>query len=160
GFSQAILDGAIRDEEGYKQAAAIINTEAQRMTRLVGELLSLSQLQNGLATLDMHPVEVAPVFSQLVLAMQPQALDAGVKLSLKLEASAQGRVLLADVDRLKQAFGNLIDNAIKHTPRGGSVAVQVSGAPSGVEVRVSDTGEGIPPQDLPRVMERFYQVDK
>jgi signal transduction histidine kinase len=158
GFSQAILDGAINEPRGYTQAAIIINTEAQRMSRLVSELLNLTKLENGLSSLELQPTEIVMVISQLVLAMQPQALSSGVRLTLRTKGP--GATVLADVDRLKQAFGNLIDNALKHTPSGGLVTVEVSDVVDGVQVTVTDTGRGIPPEDLLRVMERFYQIDK
>jgi signal transduction histidine kinase len=164
GFSQAILDGTITDRRGYAQAAQIINTEAQRMSRLVSELLSLSRLENGLSSLELQPTDVGQVVSQLVTAMQPQARAAGVHLRVRLSAAPaeeEGRrPVLADVDRLKQAFGNLIDNALKHTPHDGSVTIVVDSMPEGVQILVCDTGHGIPAEDLPRIMERFYQIDK
>ena len=158
GFSQAMLDGAVQDEAGYKQAAAIINEEAQRMSRLVSQLLNLSRLQSGLVSMEMHPVQLAELLGRLVLAMQPQAQSAGVALLARF--SVPGAIVLADPDRLKEAFSNLIDNALKYTPRGGNVTVELGTTGPDVEVLVSDTGPGIPQQDLPRVMERFYQVDK
>jgi signal transduction histidine kinase len=79
---------------------------------------------------------------------------------LTLRTKGTDATVLADVDRLKQAFGNLIDNALKHTPSGGLVTVDLGETPDGIEVLVTDTGCGIPPEDLPRVMERFYQIDK
>jgi signal transduction histidine kinase len=90
--------------------------------------------------------------------MQPQARDAGVTLGARL--LVQEAPVLADVDKLKQAFGNLVDNAIKHTPPGGNVTLEMSRIPGGVLIKVIDTGKGIPPEELPRVMERFYRTDK
>jgi signal transduction histidine kinase len=159
GFSQAILDGTITERRGYAQAAHIINDEALRMSRLVDELLSLTKLENGLISLELHPTDISQLVSQLVAAMQPQASSYSVHLAARIETGGNA-MALADVDRLKQAFGNLIDNALKHTPEGGYVSVEVSSVQQGVQVLVRDTGEGIPPEDLPRVMERFYQVDK
>jgi signal transduction histidine kinase len=158
GFSQAILDGATKTQADYRQAASIINTEAQRMNRMVTELLSLASLQNGLSSLDMRPLEIAPVLSQLILAMQPQANQAKVQLSAQF--SRTNPVVLADMDRLRQAFSNLLENAIKYTPHGGNVNVRLEEAPSGVSVQIEDSGRGIPEADLKRVTERFYQVDK
>lgn len=158
GFSQAILEGAVKDETGYKQAAQIINTEAQRMGRLVSQLLTLSRLQSNLTTMEMRPIELNPLLAQLVLAMQPLSAEANVELMLKIGTSSG--IVLADADRLREAFSNLIENAIKYTQSGGTVTVETKQAPSGVEIEVRDTGRGIPKEDLPRVTERFYQVDK
>ena len=158
GFSQAMLDGAVKTGEDYRQAALIINQESQRMNRLVGEILGLAKLQNGLSSLEMRPVELAPVLSQLILAMQPQAAGAGVNLAARYEQ--RGDIALADADRLKQVFANLIENAVKHTPVGGTVTVVLSRKGENALVRVQDTGRGIPADELRRVTERFYQVDK
>lgn len=158
GFSQAMLDGSVKDEAGFKQAAGIINTEAQRMSRMVSQLLSLTQLQSGLSSIELRPTELEPLLGQLVLAMQPQAVEANVQLAARFGAGST--LVLADGDMLKQAFANLMDNAIKHTPSGGSVTVSLQQGSSSVSVIVADTGRGIPLADLQRVMERFYQVDK
>ncbi|HET9493037.1 MAG TPA: HAMP domain-containing sensor histidine kinase [Chloroflexia bacterium] len=158
GFSQAVLDGAITDEQGYRQAAGIINAEAERMSRLVNELLTLTRLESGLSALDLRPVDVEQVVREQVLAMQPQAAAAGVSLSL---SSRAGQLTTpADPDRLKQALGNLVDNALKYTRAGGSVLVDSAPVPGGVRISVRDTGRGIPEEELTRVMERFYRVDK
>jgi len=159
GFSQAILDGTITDRRSYAQAAHIINDEALRMSRLVDELLNLTRLESGLISLELHPADISQLVSQQVAAMQPQANTCGVHLVVSIQ-NGPNAIVLADVDRLKQAFGNLIDNALKHTPEGGYVSVEVSSVQQGVQVLVRDTGEGIPHEDLARVMERFYQVDK
>jgi signal transduction histidine kinase len=158
GFSQAMLDGTIHDPAAYHQAAGIINAESQRMTRLVTELLTLANLESGLVTLELHPVDLRDIIGRLILAMQPQAKHAQIELSARMGPSPAP--VLADVDKLQQAFGNLLDNAMKHTPHGGKVTLDVSNIQGGVLVKVIDTGEGIPAADLPRVMERFYQIDK
>ena len=90
--------------------------------------------------------------------MQPQAAGAGVE--LKLLVNSPNIWVPADGDRLKQAFGNLVDNALKHTPAGGRVQIDVTGREHEVEVLVRDNGRGIPAEYLPRVMDRFDQVDK
>ncbi len=158
GFSQAMLDGSIQDEEQRRLAAGIINNEAQRMSRLVSQLLLLSQLESGLRSIELRACRLGPLLNQLALSMQPQAAAAGVDLLTR--SNVDDALVLADADKLKQAFGNLIDNALKHTPPGGAVTLGLAPAQDAVEVTVSDDGEGIPAADLPRVMERFYQVDK
>jgi two-component system phosphate regulon sensor histidine kinase PhoR len=159
GFSQAMVDGAIQDEAGYRQAASIINSESRRMSRLVDELLDLSKLQIGLHSLQMRPTDLIALLSQLSITMQPQATAAGVDLTLTTQTQAVW--VVADADKLQRAFANVIDNALKYTPQGGTVAVEVAqSARDTVGVEVRDTGRGIPPEDLPSVMDRFYQVDK
>ncbi|MDQ5824906.1 MAG: HAMP domain-containing histidine kinase [Chloroflexota bacterium] len=158
GFSQAMLDGSIADAAGYKQAAQIIDTESQRMSRMVTQLLNLTQLQNGLRALELRPVELGPLLGQLVLTMQPQTTAAGIELVAQF--STDSVVVLGNADMLKQAFGNLIDNALKHTPGGGTITMSLLPVGNGVNVLVSDTGAGIPASEVQRVMERFYQVDK
>jgi signal transduction histidine kinase len=128
------------------------------MSRMVSQLLSLTQLQSGLRTIELRPTELGPLLGHLVLAMQPQAEAAGVDLVARFAVNSA--VVLAHADMLKQAFGNLIDNALKHTPRGGTITVSLLPAGNGIEVVISDTGQGIPAAELQRVMERFYQVDK
>jgi two-component system sensor histidine kinase ResE len=90
--------------------------------------------------------------------MQPQAEQAGVTLSAQFKAS--NTLMLADVDRLKQALANLVENALKYTSAGGTVTLRMLDAPGAVTIEIADTGKGIPEEDLKRVTERFYQVDK
>ena len=158
GFSQALLDGATQTPADYRQAASIINEEARRMDRMVTELLSLASLQNGLSSMEMKPVLLAPMLSQLLLSMQPQANDAGVQLSSQF--TTPDVVVLGDMDRLRQAFANLVENALKYTPSGGTVTLRLEEVSGGVSVQVEDTGRGIPEAEVRRVTERFYQVDK
>jgi signal transduction histidine kinase len=168
GFSQAILDGTARDGEAQRQAAQIINDEAERMTRLVNELLDLARLDAGQIVMAQEPVDIGRLMRGCVEKLTPQARQGGVELKLELGALPS---LSGDNDRLAQVFTNLIDNALKHTPQGGRVTVaakEVTGQPPRkgekavprIEVSVADTGSGIPPEDLSRVFERFYQVDK
>jgi signal transduction histidine kinase len=168
GFSQAILDGTARDGEAQRHAAQIINDEAERMTRLVNELLDLAKLDAGQIVMAQEPLDMGQLLRGCVEKLTPQAGQGGVELRLDLEALPP---LAGDNDRLAQVFTNLIDNALKHTLQGGRVTVAAKGVTSQparkgdkvvpkVEVSVADTGAGIPPEDLSRIFERFYQVDK
>jgi two-component system OmpR family sensor kinase len=168
GFSQAILDGTARGGEAQRHAAQIINDESERMTRLVNELLDLAKLDAGQIVMAREPVDMGQLLRGCVEKLTPQAGQGGVELQLDLGALPP---LSGDNDRLAQVFTNLIDNALKHTPQRGWVTVAakgVMGAPTRkgekevprIEVSVADTGSGIPPEDLSRIFERFYQVDK
>jgi len=168
GFSQAILDGTARDGEAQRHAAQVINDEAERMARLVNELLDLAKLDAGQIVMAQEPVDMGQLLRGCVEKLTPQAGQGGVELKLDLGALP---LLSGDNDRLAQVFTNLVDNALKHTPQGGRVTVaarEVISRPARkgekavptIEVSVADTGSGIPPEDLSRIFERFYQVDK
>ncbi len=162
GFSQAIMDGTLPDPRSQQGAARVINDEAQRMSRLVNTLLEISHLQTGHLELRKQQLDLAALLTASVEGLEPQANAKDVSLgSSGLRAIPP---IIGDSDRLRQVFTNLVDNAIRHTPAGGWVEVEaesagLAGQPA-VLVKVSDSGEGIPAQDLPRIFERFYQVEK
>jgi len=170
GFAQAIVDGAAGDAEGVRRSAAVIQDEAQRMARMVAELLDLARIESGQVIMRREPIHVDAVLRDCAAKLALSAQQAGVVLDTQILTDLP--LITGDGDRLAQAFTNLIDNALKHTPEGGRVTVaarSLSGSsivrrgktgPAGVEVSVSDTGSGIPPQELDRIFERFYQVDK
>ncbi len=170
GFAQAIVDGAAGEAESIRKSASIIHDESERMARMVGELLDLSRIETGQMAMRRLPVPVGEVLRSCV---EKQSLRAGgANISLTLDAPADLPAIQGDGDRLAQVFGNLIDNALKHAPAGGKVIVSaraMTGSsvarrgkpwPGAVEVSVTDTGPGIPPEDLARIFERFYQIDK
>ena len=162
GYSQAILDGTADDPETVQRSAAIVHDEAERMARMVSELLDLARIESGQIVMRQEQVELRALLENVVERFRLQAEDAGVVLTTQ---AADLPPLTGDGDRLAQVFINLLDNALKHTPPGGQVTVMAelltpSSAGKAVQVTVSDNGQGIPPEDLPRVFERFYQVDK
>ena len=162
GYSQAILDGTADDPETVQRSAAIVHDEAERMARMVSELLDLARIESGQIVMRQEQVELRALLENVVERFRLQAEDAGVVLTTLV---ADLPPLTGDGDRLAQVFINLLDNALKHTPPGGQVTVMAelltpSSAGKAVQVTVSDNGQGIPPEDLPRVFERFYQVDK
>jgi signal transduction histidine kinase len=157
GFSQAILDGAVQGQDGTTGAARIINTEARRMARMVSDLLDLARLESGQTALERTPVDPAGLLHQAAATVQLQAQEARVGLRVE---SGPLPLIQADPDRLRRALINLTDNALRHTPPGGSVTLRGEVGPQAVILSVRDTGQGIPPADLPHIFERFYQVDK
>ncbi len=134
-----------------------LTRESDRMTRLVGDLLLLSQADAGVLPMHIHNVSLNQVVADV--ARSGQVLSAGrVNVSAHVEPNL---IIQADADRLKQVLLNLVDNAIKHTPDGGQVRIEaVRSYNNYVRLSVSDTGVGIPEKDLPHVFERFYRVDK
>jgi signal transduction histidine kinase len=157
GFAQAILDGTADTSESRTQAVQIIYNEAGRMHRMVLDLLDLARLDAGTADLKMSAVDVQALLQNIVIKFTPQAQKAGIRLDLDIPAALPA--VLGDGDRLAQVFINLVDNALKFTPAGGRVILSAIPAGSEMELTVSDTGPGIPPEALPRLFDRFYQVD-
>jgi signal transduction histidine kinase len=157
GFAQAILDGTANSPEDQKQAAQVIYDEAGRMHRMVLDLLDLARLDAGTADFKRERLELPILLQRVVEKFTPQSREAQVELIVQIDTLPP---MIGDGDRLVQVFTNLVDNALKHTPAGGKVTLlarQVSGQ---AEVSVEDTGAGIPPEELSRIFERFYQMDK
>jgi len=157
GFSQALEEGAISSPEEYQEAGRIINEETQRMRRLVDDLIELSRLESGQAVVEREPVDLANVLRGCARRFEWQLRESGAEMRLDLKAlpSVQG-----DERRLEQAFANLIDNAVRHAPRGGTITVRAEAEDGVVRVAVHNTGSYIPPEELPRVFERFFQRDR
>lgn len=165
GFAQAMLDGAAATPEAIRRSATIIFSESDRMRRLVDGLLDLARLDSGLRALNLTTIDLRTVLAAVNDKLSLRAKDKGV--ALRLEVPPALPSVHADADRLAQVFTNLMDNALKHTPAGGTVTVAAGAAaappgttPKWVDASVSDTGPGIPADDLSHIFERFYQVDK
>jgi len=154
GYSQAIMDGAT-DDPAY--AARIIHDEAGRLNRMVVQLTDLARLQAGRLSMKMTGLDIAEMVD--VIGQRLAVVAAKKQIALHVEAKPLPTIA-GDGDRLVQVLTNLISNAIKYTPPGGTVWVKTDLRNGGVEIRVRDTGMGIPTKDLPRVFDRFYQVDK
>jgi signal transduction histidine kinase len=157
GFAQALLDGTAYMPEARKQAAQIIYEEAARMHRMALDLLDLARLEAGTADLKMSPTDIGVLLKSIVEKFMPQAQRAGIRLQLNVPEILPA--VIADGDRLAQVFTNLVDNALKFTPPNGQVTLSATNAGTGMEISITDTGIGVPPEALPRLFDRFYQVD-
>ena len=157
GWSQALLDGAAEGPEERRRAAETIHAEADRMSRMVNELLDLARLESGQMPMSMRPADLNAVLADVHRSQLPNARAKGIDLQLGIAGEAP---VMGDPDRLAQIFTNLADNALAHTPAGGCVRLASRTSGDQVEGIVSDTGPGIPEEEIPRVFERFYRVEK
>ncbi len=158
GYLETLLDGAIDEPANARRFLAIANTHADRLSRLVDDLLQLSNIETGKVVLEIEPTALGEVAAGTVAMFEGQAERGGIALGNEVRGPL---LVYADRDRLSQILVNLLDNAVKHTPAGGRITLAAESQPGGVvEVRVVDTGIGIPSTDLPRITERFYRVDK
>ncbi|MGH7319756.1 MAG: ATP-binding protein [Candidatus Rokuibacteriota bacterium] len=158
GYLETLLDGAIDEPANARRFLAIANTHAERLGRLVDDLLQLSNIETGKLVLTVEPTALGEVSAGTVAMFEGQAERGGIALHNAVPGHLR---VQADRDRLAQILVNLLDNAVKYTPPGGQITLAAETEPSGfVAVRVVDTGIGIPSTDLPRITERFHRVDK
>jgi signal transduction histidine kinase len=155
GFAQALIDGTAKDEETKLKAARIINDESTRMRRQVDELLELARMQSGQIRIANERVDIHELIDHCADVFSLQAQEKGVLLKIAHGNKVQ---VLGDFDRLEELIGNLLDNAIKNTPFEGQVKISDTINGDHIEIRISDSGPGIPLEQLPYVFERFYQV--
>ncbi len=158
GFAETLEMGAMDDPKNRVDFLQSIQKQADGMTSLVEDLLDLTAIESGQREPNRQPAALSDIIDDVILSLRPLAGRRKVELTVSLPADLPP----ADVDRnqIRQVFANLIENAVKFNREGGRVAVELSVAGEWMQIRVSDTGIGIPSQDLPRVFERFYRVDK
>jgi two-component system, OmpR family, sensor histidine kinase ResE len=170
GFAGALVDGTLAGPEGAREAGRIIGEEAERMRRLVEDLLYLGRIESGELDLDREPIDLVDVARAAQSRFTFRAQETATHFNIELPDG--GAPMTGDPHRLAQVVDNLLDNAFKHTPPGGTVSLisrregqrSPAGrlsrqAPSAV-LAVHNTGSVIPPGEVERVFERFYQLDK
>jgi signal transduction histidine kinase len=145
------------DEADLRDGLETIRRNARAQTKIIEDLLDMSRIVGGKVRLDVRPTDVAAIVREAADTVRPAADAKGV--TVELHADPAVGPIPADPDRLQQVLWNLLNNAIKFTPRGGRVTVTVRHLHSHLDVSVTDTGQGIPPAFLPYVFDRFRQVD-
>ncbi|WP_435839419.1 sensor histidine kinase [Streptomyces anulatus] len=158
GWLEAAQDGLADPDPAFVSS---LLEEAVLLQHIIDDLQDLAAADAGVLRLHPESVEIRELLSQVAAAHQARAENAGV--TLAVTATAPGRALRADPVRLRQAVGNLVSNAVRHTPEGGRVTLRAYAHEEGdgtVLVEVADTGSGIPPEDLPHVFDRFWRAEK
>jgi signal transduction histidine kinase len=145
------------DPQVLRAALADCIEESDRIMGMLSTLMDISEAETGTMALRLEPVGAADLVAHAVDLYEDVADDAGVAIRVNVPAQLTMNV---DRARMRQALANLIDNAIKYTPRGGSVEISGSSNPDGVRISVADTGVGIPSSELPHVWDRLYRGDK
>ena len=158
GFTETLQDGALRDPEKSVQFLATISKHVDQLTNLVNDLLELSRLEGSPELPRPVSVDVGTLARRVTELLLPAAQKK--KQTLRLEAGANMPKVLGNPDYIDRAIANLIDNAIKYTQEGGTISVTAGRHDDDVFVEVADNGLGIPADDIPRIFERFYRVDR
>lgn len=154
---EALDDAVVSDPDEVQRYYGTMRREIERLSRMIDDLFELSRIDSGAVRLDLHPVDLQEIASEVVDGMQAHARLNEIALTLR---TADSQSALIDGVRMERAVSNLIRNALEHTPKGGRVEVAVHNDNGWVALTVSDSGGGIDPQDLPRIWERFYRAEK
>ncbi len=158
-YVEMLVDGEARDDQTRNEFYGIIQSETDRLARLVDNMLNISRIEAGIIEIDRTAVDVGGVLEQAVRTIEPQAAEK--QQSLHVDLSPVDLHVSGDHDMLLQVIVNLLSNAVKYTPEGGRIVVTADSDNLArcVHVGVQDTGLGIGPDDLDRVFEKFYRVE-
>ena len=158
GYAETLRSGALDDRQRAQQFLGVIERHSERLSRLTDDLLALSDLELGRVALRKTRMSVESAVDTAIDVVRDKAERGQIELEKQMAPALPP--LVADHDRVVQVLVNLIDNAVKYSPPGATVTVSAALQAEAIELDVRDTGTGIPSQDLPRLTERFYRVDK
>ncbi|MBE6935399.1 MAG: cell wall metabolism sensor histidine kinase WalK [Ruminococcaceae bacterium] len=157
-YTETLMENENLPTEMRSKFLTVINNESDRMARIVKDLLTLSRLDNGRLDMKMSLFPIGKLMGGVYDAILFEAKNHGHQLTLELDDPLPE--IEGDRDRIEQVVVNIVANAVKYTPDGGNIIMAARNVEKGVEISVTDNGSGIPKEDLPRLFERFYRVDK
>jgi signal transduction histidine kinase len=157
GYAETIRDITGKTPEKREKQLEIIIEETERLGRIVDDILHLSQLQAGYIALKKRPFDVRKKLAALVDRYYVLGKEAGVSVRTEIPEDIWA---MADEDRIEQVIINLLNNSISHTPRGGSILIRAMENSETIRFEISDTGSGIPEEEIPYIWDRFYKADK
>ena len=158
-YIEMLIDGEADDEKTKREFYEVIQNESNRLSRLIDNILNISRIESGLVKINKQPQSLTVILKEAIEVIAPQAK--GKQITLLEQLTPVFYQTIADRDMLYQAVLNLLSNAVKYTPEAGTITIQteVDESKKLVSARISDTGVGIPPKDLPFVFDKFYRVE-
>ncbi|MGE7780051.1 sensor histidine kinase [Peribacillus sp. NPDC097264] len=157
GYTQAIKDGIVKDEEEKQKYLQLISRETQRLQKLLRDLMNLAKLDSEQIGLHSTPIAFAQFIEEVLVKYEPIMKERQIRLEVELDSDP---IIMGDEGRVEQVLHNILDNAITYTENGGTIYLTLTQQKEECELIIGDTGRGIPASDIHHVMERFYRVNK